>query len=209
MISGIYAIRNAVTGHIYVGSSVNTTKRTNAHRRLLRKDNHPNQRLQRAWNKYGEGAFVFELIEAANVDMLIAREQFHIDRVRREGMLYNLRPIASSNLGLKHDVITPAMREQRRQIHLGKPKAEEIKAKISATLSGRKVGPYSKDRRANLSAGLKGHRVSQEARQNMSVAAKRRGMPPRTAEMNAKLAASQRAAWISRRERFGPAGRAV
>lgn len=41
--------------------------------------------------------------------------------------------------------------------------------------------------------------VSSETRQKMSAAAKRRGMQPRTVEMNAKLAASQALAWEKRR----------
>lgn len=57
----VYYIRNTVNGNWYVGSTVNKSgNRFSGHRCNLRKDKHCNQRLQRAWNKYGEDAFICE-----------------------------------------------------------------------------------------------------------------------------------------------------
>lgn len=56
-ICGIYKLVNTATGQCYVGQSQRTQKRIKEHFRLLRYDKHPNQHLQRAYNKYGAGAF--------------------------------------------------------------------------------------------------------------------------------------------------------
>jgi group I intron endonuclease len=62
-ISGIYAIRHAETGKVYIGSSINIKQRWNAHKSALQKNIHDNEHLQNAWNKYGKEAFVFEILE--------------------------------------------------------------------------------------------------------------------------------------------------
>lgn len=61
--SGVYQIRNIINNKRYIGSAVNFRARWNAHRRCLRKGIRPNTYLQRAWNKYGEENFVFEILE--------------------------------------------------------------------------------------------------------------------------------------------------
>ena len=59
----IYKIVNTVNGKFYVGSTTNTRERFRTHRNRLRKNRHHANHLQAAWNKYGEGAFVFVVIE--------------------------------------------------------------------------------------------------------------------------------------------------
>ena len=60
----IYAISLA-DGRAYVGSTFNTQQRQNAHYALLRRNAHHSPRLQNAWNKYGENAFSFSVLETA------------------------------------------------------------------------------------------------------------------------------------------------
>lgn len=60
---GIYKILNKVNGKFYIGSSINIIKRWWEHRKRLRLGIHQNIHLQRAWNEYGEGSFVFEVYE--------------------------------------------------------------------------------------------------------------------------------------------------
>jgi hypothetical protein len=59
-VKGVYVIRNNVTGHEYVGCSVDITKRFQNHRRDLRKGRHHSTFLQRSWDKHGQAAFTFE-----------------------------------------------------------------------------------------------------------------------------------------------------
>jgi group I intron endonuclease len=58
--SGIYVIRNSVTGNGYVGQSARMRKRIADHFNLLRRGTHPNQHLQNSFSKYGEGAFSYD-----------------------------------------------------------------------------------------------------------------------------------------------------
>lgn len=77
-ISGIYQIKNLVDGKIYVGSSSIIQKRKTQHYLNLRKGTHPNQKLQNAWNKYGENNFEFSIVEKCEIHDLLYREQFYI-----------------------------------------------------------------------------------------------------------------------------------
>ena len=64
--SGIYCIINIQNGKKYIGSSKNIRKRAE-----LRHNNHDNQHLQNAWNKYGEEKFDFYVIEACPENTLL------------------------------------------------------------------------------------------------------------------------------------------
>lgn len=78
-IIGIYKIQHVETGNIYVGQSVNITRRINRHRTQLNKKTHHNSHLQSAWEIYGEEAFAFEVLEFCDVKMLTSLEQKWID----------------------------------------------------------------------------------------------------------------------------------
>ena len=76
--SGIYGIRNIVNEMIYIGQSYNIHKRWNEHKYDLRTNIHHNQKLQNAWNKYGEKNFLFFVVEKCNQDIINDREIFWI-----------------------------------------------------------------------------------------------------------------------------------
>ena len=61
--SGIYRILNRVNGKLYVGSAVEIENRWKTHLACLRGKYHINKHLENAWLKYGEEAFLFEIIE--------------------------------------------------------------------------------------------------------------------------------------------------
>ena len=80
--SGIYEILNLENNKRYIGQSVNITSRWSQHRSSLRKGTHGNTYLQSSWNKYGEQAFVFrilELIDPNNKSLLNEREDYWMD----------------------------------------------------------------------------------------------------------------------------------
>lgn len=78
--SGIYLIVNIVNWLVYVGSTSNLQHRwVGGHRSLLRNNKHNNSYLQNAWNKYGEKAFQFIVIEKTAKSNLKKREQHWID----------------------------------------------------------------------------------------------------------------------------------
>lgn len=59
---GVYLITNTVNGKVYVGSSDNIKRRRREHYSRLKKQTHCNRYLQRAFNKYGESSFIFNVI---------------------------------------------------------------------------------------------------------------------------------------------------
>ena len=59
----IYKIINTLNNKFYVGSTNNQYERFRTHRKKLRGCKHHCAHLQAAWNKYGESAFVFHIVE--------------------------------------------------------------------------------------------------------------------------------------------------
>jgi group I intron endonuclease len=88
---GIYEIVHTASGKRYIGNSRNVANRIYAHRYALRNNRHFCPYLQNAWNKHGESAFEFKLIERCfdEVTVLLAREQYWIDKNLKR--LYNSR----------------------------------------------------------------------------------------------------------------------
>ncbi len=60
---GVYAIVNLVEGKQYVGSSKDLRRRWRDHWNELQSNKHSNAHLQRAFNKYGEAAFEFRILQ--------------------------------------------------------------------------------------------------------------------------------------------------
>src|SRR5579884_504761 len=104
---GVYRIRNLLNGKVYVGStSTGFRRRWGMHRNRLRAGRHANQHLQAAWDKYGEAAFAFEVLEVvADAAEVLPREQDWLDRLEpwRPEVGYNISPTAGSCLGYRHD----------------------------------------------------------------------------------------------------------
>jgi group I intron endonuclease len=73
--SGIYQIRNIVNNHIYIGSAKNFKTRWNTHLCNLRKGKHHSSHLQKAFRKYGEENFIFEILITCHPDTLLWYEQ--------------------------------------------------------------------------------------------------------------------------------------
>jgi group I intron endonuclease len=166
--SGVYEIKNTITGLVYIGSGENIRRRWALHRNLLGKGTHSNPHLQNSWNKHGADAFTFRVVEeVADPTQLIVREQAWIDSTRcfDRSHGYNLSPTAYSLLGFKF--------------------SEEQKARVSAGLKGK---PKSEQHRANIWATRE---VTPEFRALMSAnGSKSKGRPQSDAH-RAKRAAAQ------------------
>ena len=72
---GIYEIRCLVSGKVYVGSSKNVPGRLYKHRWQLRKGQHYNLHLQRAWDLYGEESFTFKKVSDCALTAQFEEEQ--------------------------------------------------------------------------------------------------------------------------------------
>lgn len=67
--SGVYRIWNTENGRSYVGSSFNDCEgRARCHFWKLKKGKHHSPGLQADWNKFGEGAFKWEVLEVCDGD---------------------------------------------------------------------------------------------------------------------------------------------
>lgn len=76
MTSGIYTIENLITKKLYVGYTQNFKERFNNHIRTLNRNIHGNEHLQRAWNKYGQINFSFEILTTCSTDILESEEHY-------------------------------------------------------------------------------------------------------------------------------------
>ena len=188
--SGIYKIVCAPTGKVYVGSATDLRSRHNRHFRLLRMGEHYNKYLQSAWNKYGEAAFEFIVIELILLSFLLEREQYWIDKLkacnRKKG--FNLYPLAGSSLGYRH---TEETRQKMREAHKGVHRSDEHRRSLSVSLKGRvrSAQTVQRIRDANLRRPL----PSKETRQKMSDTHKGR---PRTEANTRAIIAAHSKQWI-------------
>lgn len=80
VISGIYKITCIPTQKIYIGQSRNIYKRWYQHIYTLNAKQHRNSYLQRAWNKYGQDNFNFEVIDKCYVSELDDKEKYYIEK---------------------------------------------------------------------------------------------------------------------------------
>ena len=62
----IYGIHNTITDKWYIGSCLDMKDRFQRHRYYLRRGNHHSQKLQRAYNLYGEQAFEVQILRFLN-----------------------------------------------------------------------------------------------------------------------------------------------
>ncbi len=159
MASGIYSIRNKTNGKLYVGSTVDFASRWANHRCQLRKGNHDNSYLQRAWVKYGEDVFEFTvLLECPEGDLTVAEARFIQETragIREHG--YNLDTFIQDRR-----VVSPETRAKISAACKGKKFSDETRAKISAAKMGKKHSPEA---RAAMSFAQTGRKHSEETLQ--------------------------------------------
>jgi len=132
---GIYSIKNKINNEVYIGSSINISKRKYNHNYQIKKGSHANRYLTRAIQKYGAENFTFEVLEECSADQLKEREQFYIDKYQAFGNGYNLLPNAYRNTGYKH---TKSALLKMGATHKGVKFTDEHKKKISDALKSHK-----------------------------------------------------------------------
>lgn len=157
--SGIYIILNCKTGKFYIGSAINLRRRFQKHKLELQNGNHHCSYLQNAWKKYGEKSFQFYCIEFCIPDLLLNKEQKWINKYWKHKNLYNLCRYAGSRKGQKFP--------------------EETLKKMSLAKKGKPGRKITEKEKIKISNSLKGHTVTNETREKMSIAAKQRYSSPK------------------------------
>ena len=178
MTCGVYSIRNVLTGDQYIGSSVSIESRWACHKSGLKHGN-GSKHLQRAWNKYGEENFIFEVLEECEQECVRQLELKYFDKFEWTS-LYNLSKKTTGGRGElsaeakgriaeatgKRVRGVPLSEEHKRKIgkaHKGKHLSEEHRKKVGDSKRGGKLTP---EHRAKISKSLEGN---QRGRKNKHV----------------------------------------
>lgn len=187
MNSGIYQIRNQISGNRYIGSAIDLRKRWQRHLAALHCGQHHNPHLQSAFDKYGEEAFIFEILKYVAPKNLIEYEQYYFDLLKPE---YNIALIAGSLFGFRHTdealAKMSAAKTGERHPMYGKRHSTETLAKMSEALTGERNPMYgntgerhynygkhlSEETRAKIGAAHIGKRHSAATKRKMSIAQK-------------------------------------
>jgi len=112
----VYSIINTVNGKRYIGSTSNHIRRFRAHKWSLRRGSHHSLKLQRAWDKYGEQAFVFSIMIEASPEHLLMYEQRALD-VYGVSSGYNILHLAGTKRGSKvSDETLAKMKKSQRSV---------------------------------------------------------------------------------------------
>jgi len=134
--SGIYFIQNKKNGKVYIGSTLDFSKRWHMHRKQLALGIHANKYLQRSFTKYPD-QFEFGIIDLCDKSELIQKEQFYCDLFQsyQPNRGYNIREIVNVNLGVKV--------------------SDEVKQRISNSMKGRKQSPEHAKKQCEARRGRK------------------------------------------------------
>ncbi len=169
--SGIYKITNIINGKIYVGSAFDIGKRWYQHKLST---SNPNSPISKAIKKYGEGSFLFEILEEVSNQFIIEREQYYLDSLQPFGKNgYNLCKIAGNSSG----------RECK----------EETRNKISEANTGRHVGRKSVKAKPTVFLSPEGDLIEFES---INLGCKERGLHVACMAEVARGARRQYRGWI-------------
>lgn len=173
---GIYRITHIDSGKSYIGKTgMNFGDRWDSHRALLRAGKHSNSYLQNAWNKYGESAFEFAVVEVvSDPSSLDDLEMKYIAEYKGSDKSYNLHQGGSGgyNLG-KHlsDKTKRKIGEKNRINMTGRKASAETRAKMSSSHLARYKNWTSEDREKFgklMSECASGYSWSEEAKKKFS-----------------------------------------
>lgn len=164
-ISGIYQIKSSIKPErIYIGSSVDVSKRWKDHTYELRKGTHHSQKLQNHFNKYGESDLQYSLLAGSEKEDLIKMEQYFIDLYKP---YFNIAPNAGNTLGKKH---RPETITKIRLSKIGKKLSEETRLKMGK----HRIGKYhSIETRKKMSLSAMGNKNSKGIVQSKELKEKR------------------------------------
>jgi group I intron endonuclease len=108
-LSGIYLLTNKLTDEIYVGQSVDLSKRFIRYFSLSYLKSKESLIISRALIKYGYVNFSVSILEYCDKSILTEREQYYLDKLEPK---YNILKIAGSSLGYIHSQVSKQKRSK-------------------------------------------------------------------------------------------------
>ena len=159
--TGIYGIVFTPSGKIYVGQSLDIESRWKDHRSDLKYNKHSNIVLQNYYNKYGESAFEFIILEECSESSLTESEQSWIDKFGGFDSENTFNLMEASVCGKRSSETRKRMSEANK----GKIFSEETRKKIGDARRGQ---PVSKETIEKLRLSSTGRKHSDEAKAKIS-----------------------------------------
>lgn len=163
----IKKITNTVNGKAYIGQSVNIDKRWKEHVKSLNNNDSRCTLLQRAWNKYGQEAFNFEILELCSKEMLDEIEIKYINLYDSCNNGYNIE-----TGGNKNKRLADSTKQKIGDANRGRIMSNETRKKMSESRIGNKNGMYGKHhseeakrKMTNARLGKQGHPCSEELKE--------------------------------------------
>lgn len=192
-ISGVYEIVLVADGRRYIGSAIDIHERWRRHKKDLRGGRHHSTHLQRAWDKYGEDAFQFCVIEkcSSKKEEILQVEQAYLNKFNPE---FNSCKLATSPLGIKHSqgtrakVSAAAKRMWESQEH----RAKHAEAMAKASQAIRETALSQSGLRSERA---KNHNASYWSDETKLAQSQRRKAYASTEAGKAQLSAAGRATW--------------
>jgi group I intron endonuclease len=152
---GVYRLLNAAANVAYIGSSINVQKRRAEHFRLLRKNEHPNYNLQRAYNAYGPDSFIchYEVIcddieDARQIELAVLKKELQFDN----DDLYNIAFDKYPMLGRNHSTHTKQKIAQTKQKNAAAI-SKQTQQKLSAVQRARRLASSEHRRKIEYIVG--------------------------------------------------------
>lgn len=142
-ICGIYCIENLINGKKYIGQSNNIYKRWKSHIKELNNNCHCNNYFQKAWNKYGEDNFYFNVLENCKENELNEKEIYYISKYSTYKSGYNLTLGGGGRRGYH---LTDKQKEAIKNGRHDFKHSEETKRYISEIQIGRKLTDECKEK---------------------------------------------------------------
>lgn len=179
----IYKITNIINNKFYIGSTIRAKHiRKYEHMSSLRLNNHPNNYLQRSFNKYGEENIKFSIIEELKFptnysveyinEYVLSREFYYVESLNPE---YNIkRSIERGKTGYRHSEETRKKISESNKKVIKKPLTQDHKDKIGKAHLGKNPHNWSIESRNKASKSAIGRKHTEESKRKIGEATSRR-----------------------------------
>ena len=171
---GVYQIKNIINNKIYIGSTENINIRFNKHLSDLRNSKHHSIHLQRAWNKYGERNFKFNVLKILeNKEELLKIEQIYLDTLKSwdTSIGYNIAKYVDAPMrNRKH---TKETKEKIGKLSRGRVCSQETIRKRAIKISGCNNYLFGKhpteDAIKHMSESHRGYKMPEEQKRKIGL----------------------------------------